>query len=47
VTELVRVERVVRPDAARTRARDRLYPLFQRLHPALAAVQADQAERVA
>jgi xylulokinase len=47
VTELVRVERVVRPDATRARARDRLYPLFQRLHPALAAVRADQAERVA
>ncbi|MET0771958.1 MAG: FGGY family carbohydrate kinase [Candidatus Limnocylindrales bacterium] len=41
VDDLVRVERVVRPDPARTEARDRLYPLFQRLHPALAAASAD------
>jgi hypothetical protein len=37
----------VRPDATRTRARDRLYPLFQRLHPALAGVRADPVEQVA
>jgi xylulokinase len=38
VERLVRVERVVRPDPARTAARDRLYPVFQRLHGALAPV---------
>jgi xylulokinase len=38
VTDLVRVERVIRPDPSRTPARDRLYPLFQRLHPALASL---------
>jgi xylulokinase len=41
VERLVRVERVVRPDPARTSARDRLYPLFQRLHPALAPVSVE------
>jgi xylulokinase len=41
ITDLVRVERVVRPDAIRARARDRLFPLFQRLHPALAGVNRD------
>ena len=41
VADLVQVERVVRPDPARTGARDRLYPLFRRLHPALAAVNPD------
>lgn len=43
VADLVRVERVVRPDAARARARDRLFPLFQRLHPALAVVNGTAA----
>jgi xylulokinase len=38
VEDLVRVERVVTPDPARTAARDRLYPMFQRLHVALAPV---------
>jgi xylulokinase len=38
VERLVRVERVVRPDRARSAARDLLYPLFQRLHPALTPV---------
>jgi xylulokinase len=48
VTDLVRVERIVRPDPARSRARDRLFPLFQRLHPALAAVAGEPpAEAVA
>jgi xylulokinase len=47
VAELVRVERVVRPDPARIPARDRLYPLFQRLHPALAAVNDPAARAVA
>jgi xylulokinase len=35
---LVRVERVVEPDPARIDGRDRLYPLFQRLHGALRPV---------
>lgn len=38
VGRLVRVERRVRPDATRTRARERLYPSFQRLHAALRSV---------
>lgn len=44
VERLVRIERVVRPDPARTAARDRLYPLFQRLHPALAEASAGRGE---
>jgi xylulokinase len=40
VERLVRIERVVQPDAERTPARDRLFPLFQRLHPALTAASA-------
>jgi xylulokinase len=38
VGRLVRVERTIRPDPARSAARDRLFPVFQRLHPALAPV---------
>jgi len=38
IERLVQVERVVSPDPARTPARERLYPLFQRLHDALRPV---------
>ena len=38
VGRLVRIERRIRPDVTRTRARDRLYPSFQRLHATLRPV---------
>jgi len=46
VQGLVRIERVIQPDPERVRARDRLYPLFQRLHPALAAASAGLREEI-
>lgn len=40
IERLVRVERVVRPDASRAAARARLYPTYQRLHGALEPIGA-------